>query len=116
MDPRLGGQVVRVEFGSGIPHLGQDMEQGLTVTDRVEEMCMEAWPILMIGGEACAGLGARRPVLSIRWGGALVQGRNIAEVWPIPGMGAGYGLEQVGLNRGRLQVGGRDSPVGAELI
>lgn len=39
-------------------------------------------------------------------------------MWPIPGMGAGYGSEQVGLSRGgaRLQAGGLDSPLGAELI
>lgn len=47
------------------------MGQGLTVTDRVEEMCMGAWPVLMIGGKACVGLGAR-PVLSLGRGGALV--------------------------------------------
>lgn len=88
----------------------------MTVTDRVEEMCMGAWPVLMIGGKACVGLEGR-PVLSLGRGGAL-GGRNITEMWPIPGMGAGYGSEQVGLRRGgaRLQAGGLDSPLGAELI
>lgn len=80
------------------------MGRGLTVTDRVEELC--------------TGLGARKPVFSKEWSGGLIWGRSIVETWPIPGMEAGSSSEQVGLRRGgaRLLAGSLGLPLGAEPV
>lgn len=43
---------MRVELGFRVQPLGQDVGQGLIVTDGGEELRLRAWPVIMIGKEA----------------------------------------------------------------
>lgn len=84
---------------SGVQAWGPSREGGawvrcLTPRSRLDSDCQGGRDVY--GGVACTNNWRRsvcqactkEPVLSMGRGGALVRGRNIAEMWPIPGTGA----------------------------